>query len=96
MLQPDATLVKDSERLIAEGKDLVERTCAFCHAVGRSGPSPNAKAPPFHSLAERHPALSLREPLSRGIAAPHDEMPQFTLSNDEIDGVIAYINSLTP
>jgi mono/diheme cytochrome c family protein len=37
----------------------------------------------------------LREPLSRGIAAPHDEMPKFALSGPQIDTIIAYINSLS-
>jgi mono/diheme cytochrome c family protein len=37
----------------------------------------------------------LREPLSRGIAAPHDEMPKFALSGPQIDNIIAYINSLS-
>jgi mono/diheme cytochrome c family protein len=65
-----------------------------CHAVGHSGESPNRKAPPFRSLHARHPSLALREPLSRGIAAPHDEMPRFTLSGPEIGSIVAYINSL--
>ncbi|MEZ5924912.1 MAG: tetratricopeptide repeat protein [Hyphomicrobiaceae bacterium] len=93
-LQGASELVGESERRIALGKSLAERTCAFCHAVGEKGVSPNPKAPPFRVLSERHPALSLREPLSRGIAAPHDEMPKFELSDDEVDGMIAYINSL--
>lgn len=95
VLNASSTLVADSERLIATGKDIAEKTCAFCHAVGPEGRSPNAKAPAFRTLAERHPALSLREPLSRGIAAPHEEMPAFTLSEGEIDGIVAYVNSLS-
>jgi hypothetical protein len=38
--------------------------------------------------------LSLRKPITRGIAAPHDQMPQFVLSDDDVDMVVAYINSL--
>ena len=44
----------------------------------------------------RHPIQALREPLTRGIARPHDEMPRFQLSDDETDTIIAYINSLNP
>jgi len=47
-------------------------------------------------MAGRHPILALREPLSRGIARPHDEMPKFELSDTEVDTIIAYINSLAP
>ena len=85
----------ESERRVQAGKALVEKNCSGCHAVGAKGPSPNAKAPEFRNLSERHPRLALREPLSRGIAAPHDEMPKFALSGPEIDTVVAYINSLT-
>ena len=43
-----------------------------------------------------HPLHALREPLSRSIAAPHDQMPKFALAEPEIDRIIAYINSLAP
>jgi tetratricopeptide (TPR) repeat protein len=85
----------ESERRVQQGKALVEKNCSRCHAVGRTGISPNRKAPEFRSLHARHPSLALREPLSRGIAAPHDEMPHFTLSEGEVATIIAYINSLS-
>jgi mono/diheme cytochrome c family protein len=88
------TLLAQAEAHVQHGKSLVEKNCSPCHAVGISGESPNKKAPPFRSLHARHPSLALREPLSRGIAAPHDEMPRFTLSGPEIDSIVAYINSL--
>jgi len=65
-----------------------------CHAVGATGDSPNNMAPQLRSLHARPPRLALREPLSRGIAAPHDEMPRFALTAPEIDSVVGYINSL--
>jgi len=86
----------ESGRLIAEGKALVENHCSRCHAVGTKGDSPNAKATPFRALHTRHPVLALREPLTRGIAAPHDEMPKFALADAEIDKIVAYVNSLSP
>lgn len=93
-LKATGELQGQSERLVAEGKALVESNCARCHAVGSSGTSPNPKAPQFRQLQQRHPVRALREPLSRGIAAPHDEMPKFKLADAEIDKIIAYINSL--
>lgn len=86
----------ESSRLIAEGKALVENHCSRCHAVGAAGESANAKATPFRALHTRHPVLALREPLTRGIAAPHDEMPKFALADAEIDKIVAYVNSLSP
>ena len=90
------TLLAEAEARVGQGKSLVEKNCSPCHAVGTAGDSPNKKAPPFRSLHARHPSLALREPLSRGIAAPHDEMPHFALSSPEIDSIVAYINSLAP
>lgn len=87
--------IADSEKMIGEGKVLVEKTCGWCHATGSAGKSPNEMAPPFHTLASRHPVLALREPLSRGIAAPHDQMPNFQMPDADVDKIIAYINSLT-
>lgn len=85
---------EESDRLIREGRGLVEAHCSRCHAVGASGASPNTKAPEFRVLHKRHPELALREPLARGIAAPHDVMPQFVLPDQDVDKIIAYINSL--
>jgi len=92
---PSALLAETAAR-VREGKALVEQNCSGCHAVGAKGSSPNVKAPEFRNLHERHPGLALREPLSRGIAAPHDEMPKFALTGPQIDTVVAYINSLRP
>jgi tetratricopeptide (TPR) repeat protein len=92
---PAATTAETAKR-IADGADLVGRHCATCHAVGAQGDSPNPKSPPFRTLAARHSGLSLREPLTRGIAAPHDEMPKFALATDQVDSIIAYINNLAP
>jgi tetratricopeptide (TPR) repeat protein len=90
------TLLGETEKRVQEGKALVEQNCSGCHAVGSKGTSPNKKAPEFRNLHERHPSLALREPLSRGIAAPHDEMPKFALTAPQIDTIVAYINSLRP
>lgn len=89
-----AAFAAESERLADEGKTLVETHCKGCHATGRDGESANPKAPPFRTLHARHPLQALREPLTRGIAAPHDEMPKFRLPNVQIDKIVAYINSL--
>ncbi len=84
----------ESARLISEGKALVEMHCARCHAIGADGASPHTNAPAFRSLHKLHPVQALREPLTRGIAAPHDEMPKFKLPDSDVDKIVAYINSL--
>jgi len=86
----------ESDRLVAQGKALAQKNCAWCHAIDKTGASPNPRAPAWRDIHKRHPILALRDPLSRGIARPHDEMPQFELTDDEVDTIIAYINSLSP
>jgi tetratricopeptide (TPR) repeat protein len=88
-------LVAETGKQVRKGKALVELNCSGCHAVGASGASPNKTAPEFRSLHARYAGLALREPLSRGIAAPHDQMPNFTLSSSQVDAIVAYINSLS-
>lgn len=93
-LKAEGTPLADSDRTVREGKALVEANCARCHATSASGASPNPNAPEFRRLQQSHPIQALREPLTRGIAAPHDEMPRFKLPDADIDKIIAYINSL--
>ncbi len=94
-LDAAGTLVAESAVLVQQGRKLAETHCARCHAIDKQLRSPNPRAPTFRGLHAQHPAMALREPLTRGIFAPHDEMPKFSLSNTEIDEIVAYINSLS-
>lgn len=88
-------ITRESDRRIREGQDLAEKNCSNCHAIGAQGRSVNSNAPEFRNLSRRHTLLALREPITRGIAAPHDEMPQYLLSDEQIDTIVAYINGLS-
>jgi tetratricopeptide (TPR) repeat protein len=85
---------RESDARVRRGRVLVETNCAQCHALGAKGTSPNPDAPPFHDLRKRYQMLSLRAPITRGIAAPHDTMPSFRPSEEDLDAIVAYINSL--
>ena len=93
-LKAGGALASQSEKAVSEGRELAQTHCARCHAVGTGGQSPNPKAPEFRLMQQRHPILALREPLTRGIAAPHDEMPKFALGEGQVDNLVAYINTL--
>ncbi len=95
-LQAASTIAAQSTKRVAAGEAIARKTCAWCHAIGKRGDSPNKAAPPFRDIHARHPVLALRAPISRAIATPHDQMPKLSLSNAEIDQMIAYINSLRP
>lgn len=88
-----AFVAEASER-VQQGQEVAEKNCAWCHAIGATGASPNPQAPPFRAIHDRHPILALRAPIARAIATPHDRMPKLPLSDGDVDRIIAYINSL--
>ncbi|MDP1700089.1 MAG: cytochrome c [Aestuariivirga sp.] len=79
---------------IAAGKKLVEDNCSRCHAIGVTGNSPLAKAPPFREVVTRYPPESLGEALVEGIVTGHNEMPEFVFEADQAMEIIAYLDSL--
>lgn len=78
------------------GAELADRHCARCHAVS-SGPSPVADAPAFRRLARKWPIEYLAEALAEGIVTSHRhdvEMPEFVFTPEEIDALLAYLESI--
>jgi cytochrome c len=92
-LAPAAWAEDRSDRIEA-GRDIADRLCARCHAVGAEGESPHDEAPPFRTFAEKWPVDHLGEALAEGITVGHPDMPEFVLEPDEIDAFIAYLESL--
>lgn len=88
------TSADDGEDPIARGGALATERCADCHAVGRTGASPLAEAPPFRDLHLRYPVEHLAEALAEGIAVGHPAMPQFVLEPHEVEALILYLQSL--
>ena len=76
------------------GQALVQTRCSACHAVGPTGASPMAEAPPFRTLHERYPVTFLQESLAEGLVTTHPAMPAVELSPDEIRDLIAWLESL--
>ncbi len=81
----------------ARGARLASDNCGRCHALGREGDSPNAAAPPFRLLAERYPLENLEEALAEGITVGHEGtgMPEFELSPEQIDDLLAFLRGLS-
>ncbi|MFC7474643.1 c-type cytochrome [Dankookia sp. GCM10030260] len=80
------------ERL-AQGRRVAETWCANCHVIGPGarGPAGDA-APPFDAVA-RMPStteMSLRAFLQ----TPHARMPDYRLTQQELDGVVTWILAL--
>jgi cytochrome c len=79
---------------VRRGRAFAEANCARCHAIGPSGASPLAKAPPFRTLHQRYPVEDLVESLAEGIRTAHPAMPEFALDQNQIHDLIAYLKSL--
>jgi len=82
------------ERL-ENGRRVAETWCANCHLIGPAarGPAGDA-APPFDAVA-RMPStteMSLRAFLQ----SPHSRMPDYRLTQQELDGVVTWILALKP
>lgn len=88
-LPPEATPYP----VVEKGADLAEIWCSACHVTG-TGPAQSGmdNAPAFSKLA---PAVVAAPSHYRTfLTKPHGPMREITLSRDEIDALLAYIQSL--
>ncbi len=76
------------------GAILVQRHCAGCHAVRRTGQSPNPAAPAFRDLNMRYHIDDLAEALAEGILTGHPAMPEFKFPPRDVKAVLAYLKSI--
>lgn len=81
---------------VRTGRVLLEANCSGCHAIGLADTSPNPDAPPFRAVVQLYPPEDLAEAFGEGISTGHPEMPEFELTPDQINGLIAYLNTLLP
>jgi mono/diheme cytochrome c family protein len=78
----------------AHGRTIAETHCSSCHATGRVGDSPAPEAPPFRTLSRNYRVDMLQEALAEGISVGHPAMPQFQFAPDDVDSLIAYLQSI--
>lgn len=83
-----------TDELIDYGKKIVETNCSSCHAIGADDNSAHQDAPAFRTLSKRYPIDALAEAFAEGIYAGHPDMPEFEASPEQIDAILAYLNSI--
>ncbi|WP_052534764.1 c-type cytochrome [Candidatus Phaeomarinobacter ectocarpi] len=79
------------------GQELAENLCASCHALVPNQISPNEAAPNFNSMVIAYPPSHLAEGFAEGIVVgtdSHIAMPQFQLEPEQIDDLIAYLETV--
>jgi mono/diheme cytochrome c family protein len=91
----DPGFAQASDNLVEGGK-LAAQHCSRCHAISGGGPSPLATAPPFSRLHKTQPPEELTTVFEGARLSRHSdvEMPQFALTPEQIDDLLAYIRSL--
>lgn len=80
-------------QMIARGRDLIgQRACLGCHVIGRQGAQ---VGPTLNGIAERRDTDFLRRKLADPtVDKATSMMPNFGLSDDEIEAILAYLASL--
>lgn len=73
------------------GKQLAERWCQSCHAIGANQPMAVTEAPPFASIA-RKPGFD-EVKVATFLLEPHPKMPSIGLSRDAAADLAAFIAS---
>ena len=77
------------------GHELAEKICADCHIIAPGGkPRRLVGAPDFPVLALDPRVSDFR--IRAFLRTPHQIMPNFVLSDEDLDDLIAYILSLKP
>jgi mono/diheme cytochrome c family protein len=79
---------------LARGRELAERSCGGCHAIdGGSGSIvQGTDVPSFRAIAGRPNQTA--EHLKAFILTPHRPMPGIPLSLNEVDDIVAFVQSL--
>jgi mono/diheme cytochrome c family protein len=77
------------------GREMLQQLCARCHAIGRTGSSPNKQAPPFRSFSETKLYDSdFVQRLQDGLSSVHPFMPTFRFNREEAEEVLSYMKSI--
>jgi cytochrome c len=76
------------------GRVLAGQMCSQCHAVGRSGESAHAVAPPFRRLDRRVDLDTFMERLREGLMVGHPDMPTFRFTREDARAFVLYVRSI--
>ena len=90
---PSRTPAADAA-LIEDGREIAQKNCARCHAIGADGTSPNRHAPVFRTVLDRYDSKVLARELIDGMGVAHAPMPTFQFNPAGTDALIAFLESI--
>lgn len=89
-----AAIVADAE-LVEQGRQIAERECASCHALGSdAAQAGRPDAPPMAVLLGRYDEDALVNHLVDGVKLGHEDMPLFDFNVLAADALVAYLESI--
>ena len=80
--------------LARQGKSLAEAMCGGCHAIGSTGNSPHASAPPFRRFGNVIDLDAFMERLREGLMTGHPDMPAFRFTREDARALVAYVRTV--
>ena len=80
---------------VVQGRRLALTHCASCHAIEKTGTSPNPRSPPFRVIGRKYKVEDLDEAFAEGIVTGHPGMPEFTLEPPHIEALLSYIKTVS-
>ncbi|MFD0914833.1 c-type cytochrome [Pseudahrensia aquimaris] len=83
-----------ANEMIAAGQEILQSNCAQCHEVTSKGKSPHRQAVEFRYLSRSYPVSQLAEALAEGIMSGHPDMPMFEFDSQQVEQIIAYLESI--
>jgi mono/diheme cytochrome c family protein len=92
LLGPAAALAQVPTGDPAEGGKVAKTWCSNCHVIDNNPTSAGDTVPSFPAIANHTATTALS--LQAFLQTPHGQMPNFQLSRQEIDDVVAYILTL--
>lgn len=77
------------------GRELLQKMCGHCHAVGSTGTSPNSLAPPFRSFGDdKLYDNDFAQRLQDGLSTIHPDMPTFRFDREDAEATVNYIKAI--
>jgi cytochrome c len=85
-----------SQDPVSHGRALAREFCGPCHAIGKSGRSPHADAPPFRNIGRTYDLDEFPRVLSSGLLSGHPDMPQFRFHFPDARDLRDYLRTIQP
>jgi mono/diheme cytochrome c family protein len=77
------------------GKELLEKLCARCHAVGETGQSPHVDAPAFRTFGDdKLYDNDFGQRLQNGLSTIHKDMPTFQFNRRDAEAAVNYLKAI--